>query len=30
MTAELIEWADLIFVMERSHWQKLSRRFRSH
>jgi predicted protein tyrosine phosphatase len=29
ITAELIEWADLIFVMERSHRSKLQKRFRS-
>lgn len=28
LTAELIEWADLIFVMERSHRIKLSARFK--
>jgi predicted protein tyrosine phosphatase len=27
VTAELIEWADIIFVMERSHRGKLRRRF---
>src|SRR3569832_1261554 len=29
MSTELIEWADIIFVMEKSHRQKLSARFRS-
>jgi predicted protein tyrosine phosphatase len=28
VTSELVEWADLIFVMESSHRQKLSQRFR--
>jgi predicted protein tyrosine phosphatase len=27
---ELLEWADVIFVMERSHRNKLSRKFRAH
>lgn len=30
VTPELIEWADLIFVMEESHRTKLSSRFRAH
>jgi len=30
LTAELIEWADLIFVMERNHRAKLSKKFRAH
>ncbi len=29
LTPELVEWADLIFVMEREHRNKLLRRFRS-
>lgn len=29
LTAELVEWADVIFVMERAHRNRLSRRFRS-
>lgn len=29
LSAELVEWADIIFVMEKSHRQKLSARFRS-
>lgn len=29
LSAELVEWADLIFVMEKSHRQKLSTRFRA-
>jgi predicted protein tyrosine phosphatase len=29
-SAELVEWADLIFVMERTHRAKLQRRFRAH
>jgi len=27
---ELLEWADMIFVMERSHRNKLSKKFRSY
>ena len=30
VTPELLQWADVIFVMERSHRNKLSQRFRSH
>ena len=30
LTAELVEWADVIFVMERAHRTKLSRQFGSH
>ena len=30
LTAELVEWADLIFVMERAHRTKLSRQFGPH
>ncbi len=30
LSAELIEWADLILVMERGHKTKLAARFRSH
>lgn len=30
MSPELLEWADVIFVMERSHRNKLSRKFRAH
>ena len=30
LTAELVEWADLIFVMERSHQTKLTRQFSAH
>ena len=29
-SAELVEWADIIFVMERAHRAKLQRRFRAH
>ncbi|WP_395671971.1 hypothetical protein [Inquilinus sp.] len=29
LTAELVEWADLIFVMEKTQRAKLSARFRS-
>lgn len=29
VTPELLEWADLIFVMEREHRSKLQRKFRS-
>jgi predicted protein tyrosine phosphatase len=28
LTAEWVEWADIIFVMERAHRTKLSKRFR--
>jgi predicted protein tyrosine phosphatase len=28
LTTELVEWADIIFVMENSHREKLSARFR--
>jgi predicted protein tyrosine phosphatase len=30
LTAEDVEWADLIFVMEKAHRTKLSRAFRRH
>jgi predicted protein tyrosine phosphatase len=30
VTPELLEWADLIFVMERVHRNKLSKKFRAH
>jgi predicted protein tyrosine phosphatase len=30
LTPELIEWADLIFVMEKMHRRKLSGKFRAH
>ena len=29
LTAELVEWADIIFVMEKTHRTKLQQRFRS-
>ena len=29
LTAELVEWADVIFVMEKTHRNKLQQRFRS-
>lgn len=29
VTSELVEWADIIFVMEQTHRSKLSRRFRT-
>jgi predicted protein tyrosine phosphatase len=29
LTAEQIEWADIIFVMERTHRNKLQKRFRN-
>jgi predicted protein tyrosine phosphatase len=29
-TPELVEWADIIFVMEKAHRTKLSRRFKRH
>src|SRR5262245_25769099 len=28
LTAELVEWAEVIFVMERTHRNKVTRRFR--
>jgi len=30
VTGELLEWADLIFVMERAHRSKLSAKFKQH
>lgn len=30
LTGESVEWADLIFVMEKSHRTKLARRFKRH
>ena len=30
LTPELVEWADLIFVMEKVHRKKLSSKFRKH
>ena len=30
LTAELVSWAQLIFVMERVHRDKLSKKFREH
>lgn len=30
LTGELVEWAELIFVMEKSHRTKLARRFRGN
>jgi predicted protein tyrosine phosphatase len=30
LTPELLEWADIIFVMERAHRTKLSARFKRH
>jgi predicted protein tyrosine phosphatase len=30
LTPELLQWADVIFVMERMHRTKLSSRFRAH
>ena len=30
VTSELLEWADLIFVMEQSHRSKLSKQFQTH
>jgi predicted protein tyrosine phosphatase len=29
LTAELVAWADVIFVMEKAHRSKLQRRFRA-
>ncbi len=30
VTPELLQWADIVFVMERTHRSKLSAKFRSH
>jgi predicted protein tyrosine phosphatase len=30
VTPEVLEWADIIFVMERAHRNKLSAKFKSH
>lgn len=30
VTPELLEWADLVFVMEKAHRSKLAKKFRSH
>lgn len=30
VTPELLEWADIVFVMERAHRTKLSQQFRAH
>ena len=30
VSPELLQWADVIFVMERAHRNKLSKRFRAH
>ena len=30
VTPELLEWADLVFVMERSHRAKLAAKFKAH
>ncbi len=30
VTGELVEWAELIFVMEKAHRTKLAKRFRTH
>ena len=30
VTAELLEWADLVFVMEKAHRNKLSKKFRPY
>lgn len=30
LTPELLQWADLIFVMEKAHRNKLSQRFKAH
>ena len=30
LSVELVEWADLIFVMEQNHRKRLSARFRKH
>jgi len=30
LTAELVAWADIVFVMEKEHRHKLQRRFKKH
>jgi predicted protein tyrosine phosphatase len=30
VTSELVEWADLIFVMEKTHRSKLQKKFKKH
>src|SRR5215471_4205432 len=30
VSADLLEWADVIFVMERAHRNKLSKKFKAH
>jgi len=30
VTPELLQWADIIFVMERAHRNKLSKKFKTH
>ena len=30
VSSELLEWADVMFVMERAHRNRLSRKFRAH
>jgi len=30
VSSDLLEWADVIFVMERAHQNKLSRKFKAH
>ena len=30
VSSELLEWADVIFVMERAHRNKLAKKFRAH
>jgi predicted protein tyrosine phosphatase len=30
LTAELVQWADIIFAMEKMHRQKISAKFREH
>jgi predicted protein tyrosine phosphatase len=30
VTPELVDWAELIFVMEKNHLSKLTKRFRTH
>lgn len=30
LTGELVEWADLVFVMEKTHRNKLTSRFKKH
>ena len=30
LSGDLIEWADIVFVMERQHWNKMSSQYNTH